>query len=217
MDPSDIEVEDKSELESEENEEEGEGYGEGEDGEGEGESEDELSAEGQEAIDNAQIRLDNYILAIEYCKKFNLSSENVDDFMAKKKEIDKTLKKMKKSKEPRQLSIYLPNEVSPEMLFGNNNVELNKEKADLLSSVNKSVSEHQKMLIKLDSADFKTKSEKKQMEDKIKAQITRMEDIKKKLEVIQKNRWWPLPQFSNHTESYFIPLPGKKAEEGDTE
>lgn len=67
------------------------------------------------------------------------------------------------------------------------------------------MSEHKKILLKLDSADFKTKQERKVIEDKVNEQITKLEIIKKKLEVVQKNRWWPVPQFSIHKESYFIP------------
>ena len=71
--------------------------------------------------------------------------------------------------------------------------------------------------MKLDETEFKSKNEKKQMEEKITLQINNLEDIKKKLEVIQKNRWWPVPQFSDHTESYFIPGGGKKKNaEGET-
>lgn len=50
---------------------------------------------------------------------------------------------MKKSKDAKGISIYLPNEISPETLFGKTSVETNKEKADLLSSVNKSINDHQ--------------------------------------------------------------------------
>ena len=52
---------------------------------------------------------------------------------------------MKKSKDAKGVSIYLPNEIAPETLFGKTSTETNKEKADLLTWVNKAISEHQKV------------------------------------------------------------------------
>jgi len=71
------------------------------------------------------------------------------------------LNKMRKTKDAKSLSIYLPNEISPEAVFGKTTIDLNKQKADLLSSVNKSISEHKKVLLKLHDGDFKNKNERK--------------------------------------------------------
>lgn len=68
---------------------------------------------------------------------YNINSQNIDKLVKDKGDIDKIIKKMMKSKDARSESIYLPSEISPDALFGKTSKELNKEKADLLSSVNK--------------------------------------------------------------------------------
>ena len=62
-----------------------------------------------------------------------------------------------------------------------------------------------KLLQILEEVEYKNKAEKKTNEEKINLAINQLEDIKKRLEVVQRNRWWPLPLYSKHTESYFIP------------
>ena len=72
----------------------------------------------------------------------DINKEGIEDLFKKKDEVDSICKKMEKSSDARGLSIYLPNEISPETLFGKSNSELTQEKADLLSSINLSINEH---------------------------------------------------------------------------
>jgi len=65
---------------------------------------------------------------------------------------------------------------------------------------------------------LKIRMKENKIEDKVVLQISKLEDLKKKLEVVQKNRWWPIPHYSILKESYFIPMPGMsetKSEEGE--
>lgn len=111
------------------------------------ESDDEQATnkENKTVIQNAKKRLENYVDAIEYCQKHNINPDGKELLIKKKQNIEEHIKKMKKSKNAKSVSIYLPNEISPDSLFGKPTSEIHKEKADLLTSVNKSIGEHQKV------------------------------------------------------------------------
>ena len=173
--------------------------------------------ENRKVIANAKLRLENYTAAIEYCQAHNINPKGMDLLIKNKKRIEDTIKKMKKSKDAKNESIYLPNELSPESLFGKSPAESNKEKADLLSIVNKAISEHQKVLQSVETGDFKSKADQKQLEKDVRTQLQKQQDNKQKLEIIQVNRWWPVPEHLKTSVTYFIPKLSSKKQEAEGE
>lgn len=135
--------------------------------------------------------------------------------MAKnKKRIEDIIEKMETSDDPKEELFKMPNELSPDTLFGKPIADMNKEKADLISTVNKSINEHQKLLIALKEENFKNKTEFKEKQKEIISQCEKQKIIKAKLEVVQTNRWWPVPEYVKSTATYFIP---KTEKEGNKE
>ena len=106
--------------------------------------------ENKEAIKSAETRLRNYDEAIEYLKAHSLNQQGLKEIIKNKGRCEKTIEKMRESDDPKSESIYLPSEVSPETLFGKSTGEMNKLKAELISTINKSISEHQKLLQVID-------------------------------------------------------------------
>lgn len=211
-DPSDVDLEDQSS-------EEAEGEDSNENSDESDESNNPKNAakhkENQESIKNAESRLENYKNAIEYCKTHHLNSKGMDEMIKNKIKVDEVIKKMKKSKDAKSEAIYLPNEISPENLFGSPSVEINKEKADLVSLVNKSISDHQKLIQNLQNGNFKNKVDLAKKEKEIQASMDKQIEVKQKLEIIQTNRWWPIPEYSKSKASYFIPMENSQDPEGE--
>jgi hypothetical protein len=167
-------------------------------------------------IKKAKDRLDNYNAAIEYCKTYNINTKGVDELAKNKKRIEDVIERMKTSDDPKEELFKMPNELSPETLFGNPIADINKEKAELISIVNKSINEHQKLLIALKEDNFKNKTEFKEKQKEIITQCEKQKAAKAKLEIVQTNRWWPVPEYVKSTASYFIPKSDKeRSKEGE--
>ena len=122
-----------------------------------------------------------------------------------KKRIEDTIVKMKKSADAKNESIYLPNELSPEMLFGKPTADMNKEKSDIITTVNRSISEHQRLIQSLNESYFSNKTEFNSKKKEINSELAKQKELKSKLEIVNVNRWWPVPEYTKSISAYFIP------------
>jgi hypothetical protein len=229
VDPSDVDLEDQSSEGEGSSEGSSRGSSEGSSGDSEENSSQHndgsntfkkrrntlLLKENKTAISNAHDRRENYIDAIVYCKTHNINLHGTDEIIKGKRRTTEVIDKMKKSKDAKIEAMYLPSEISPEILFGKPSTQLNKEKADMLSLINKSISDHQKLIQNVQNGNFKSKADMANKEKEIQSSLDKQIEIKHKLEIIQTNRWWPVPEISMQKASFSIPMDNPNQAKGE--